>query len=225
MQFANKHFDFNTRYIQLPPVPPQNRTDRRRGFIRHESSLPYSTSEEWHLWAAAQTLLSLHHHYHDHGWFTQSSSDSSMISSSSSSSSGSPTSSSSCLLDGSSSERKRRRGSDAASTTEQEDSDQSISTTAAKTRPTTTTTLPQGVAKPRWSDEERAKLVRAVIQEKGLDNPASFPWPRIAQAVSPHHSSQACQDRWVKGMLPVLATMYPSDDTLFLGQVHAVSGS
>jgi hypothetical protein len=215
MQFANKHFDFSARYIELPPIPSHNIIDQRRGLIRHD---PPSTSEEWHLWAAAQTLLSLHHQYHGSAAYHEFNSDSSMISFSSSRS---PTSSGDSSNTG-------RQNSDTASSTEEEDeedNDHDTPETAAKTRTTTTTAITQGVAKPRWSDEERSKLVQAVIHEKALDKPASFHWPRIAHAVSPHHSSQACQDRWVKGMLPVLATMYSSsaDDTLFLGQVHAVS--
>ncbi|KAI8328571.1 hypothetical protein BC941DRAFT_444666 [Chlamydoabsidia padenii] len=198
MQFANNHFDFNTRFIQLPPLPTLANQQQSR-FIQ-------PTTEEWHSWVAAQTLLSLHHQYppssssssfptdplHSDTALFPSSTEESASSEESGPSSESASSSESALSEESASEERKK----SQSSNDDDDDD--------RIRTTTTT---HGVTKPRWSDEERAKLIQAVIQEKKLNDPTSFLWHRISLSV-PHHSSRACQDRWFNDMLPILTDLY-----------------
>lgn len=57
--------------------------------------------------------------------------------------------------------------------------------------------------RPRWQESERLGLFNAVVQEKQLDDMASFRWDRIAMMVG--RAKKACKDQWRREVLPALA--------------------
>lgn len=56
--------------------------------------------------------------------------------------------------------------------------------------------------KPRWKDNERLSLLKAIVKEKQLDDMTSFSWDKIALAVG--RAKKACKDQWRREVLPAL---------------------
>ncbi|CAO3698703.1 unnamed protein product [Rhizopus stolonifer] len=56
--------------------------------------------------------------------------------------------------------------------------------------------------KPRWSMEDRARLIYAIIKDKQLDDMTTFDWNSISSHV--HRNHKACKDQWRREILPVL---------------------
>ncbi|KAI8377716.1 uncharacterized protein BYT42DRAFT_571345 [Radiomyces spectabilis] len=58
------------------------------------------------------------------------------------------------------------------------------------------------LCKPRWQDAERLELLEAIVQDKQLNNMATFRWDRISMAVG--RAKKACKDQWRREVLPAL---------------------
>ncbi|EIE75900.1 hypothetical protein G6F46_007392 [Rhizopus delemar] len=59
-----------------------------------------------------------------------------------------------------------------------------------------------GKKKPRWSMDDRAKLISAIIKDKKLDDMTTFDWDSISSHVN--RGNKACKDQWRREILPVL---------------------
>lgn len=60
----------------------------------------------------------------------------------------------------------------------------------------------KATTKPRWQESERLNLFHAIVEDKKLDDMATFQWDRIAMAVG--RAKKACKDQWRREVLPSL---------------------
>ncbi|KAI9271754.1 hypothetical protein BDA99DRAFT_500893 [Phascolomyces articulosus] len=58
----------------------------------------------------------------------------------------------------------------------------------------------RGTQRPRWTDQERKKLLLAVINEKKLKKMSSFRWHAISQKVN--RVQKVCKKEWRQDLLP-----------------------
>ncbi|KAI9254457.1 hypothetical protein BDA99DRAFT_518453 [Phascolomyces articulosus] len=75
--------------------------------------------------------------------------------------------------------------------------------------PTTLTTIkPWHKKKPRWQGPEKESLFTAIIEDKRLDDMATFHWDKIAKLVG--RAGKACKDQWRREILPALNDSFKS---------------
>ncbi|KAI9307140.1 hypothetical protein BJ944DRAFT_238119 [Cunninghamella echinulata] len=67
---------------------------------------------------------------------------------------------------------------------------------------TASSNIPHSMNKPRWKENERINLLKAIVKEKQLDDMTSFSWDKIALAVG--RAKKACKDQWRREVLPAL---------------------
>ncbi|ORZ08193.1 hypothetical protein BCR42DRAFT_455723 [Absidia repens] len=234
--FANKHFDFNSQYIQLPMIHPMMMTvttQEDEDITMTEAAapaagdhatttdelLPWNMDYDGSLLKAAHTLLTLHYATFqgdddDEASVRTSTTISSSHSSLPSSSSSSSTTSSSSSIDYSNHEaeeedipsRRTRRQYQTTAITSTSPSTASTSIIRGSVSGMGNSTV-GATAKPRWSDEERTKLLMAVIEEKTLDQLTTFDWQRVAAGVK-NQNRTTCRDRWRDDLLPVILQLY-----------------
>ncbi|CAO3599383.1 unnamed protein product [Absidia cylindrospora] len=219
------YFDFNSQYIQLPMIHPMMMTataQEDQDITMAEAASPVAADDQattpdelvpWNmdydgnLLKAAHTLLTLH--YATFQGDDENEASPRVATSSSHSSLSSSTSSSSSY-------------SSSSVTYSSHDEEEEAGIPRRRTRrhyqPTTiTTTGPStsnmgsstsgATSKPRWSDEERTKLLMAIIEEKTLNQLTTFDWQRIAAGVK-NQNRATCRDRWRDDLLPVILQLY-----------------
>ncbi|CAO3646111.1 unnamed protein product [Cunninghamella blakesleeana] len=86
------------------------------------------------------------------------------------------------------------------------DNDQQSMSISSSSTTSSTSNVSNPLIKPRWKENERLNLLKAIVKEKQLDDMASFSWDKIALVVG--RAKKACKDQWRREVLPALMKNY-----------------